>query len=58
MNSKIESALKKLKGVKLALVEEELEAELEGEMYEDDFEDIFPCLTEFQLSQLLLTMKK
>ena len=58
MNSKIESALKKLKGVKLALVE--TEAELEGEMYEDDFEDIglFPCLKEFQLSQLLLTMKK
>ena len=58
MNSKIESALKKLKGVKLALVEEELEAELEGEMYEDDFEDIFPCLTGFQLSHLLLSIRK
>ena len=56
MNSKIESALKKLKGVKLALVE--TEAELEGEMYEDDFEDIFPCLTGFQLSHLLLSIRK
>ena len=37
LNSKIKSALKKLEGVKLALVE--IEAELEGEMDEDDFED-------------------